>query len=191
MNGVLVSSCNAIHLLHTSCGSVSGLTRYGNSITLPLPNLIAQLVFYILPNFVQTCFLFCFCKATSDSAKPPFFVVQTERMYIHMFGASLCKVNICLGFHCVLIGFPAVFLFCVFIFDDYSLILKCRGIDWHKYFFYFLEKPWIHTACWNVITVRFFNPLLAGIQNLAKKRRIWITSNLNYLWSDTDNLLLV
>lgn len=47
MNGVVLWSC-AINLLHTSSSSVSGLARCGNSIPLPLPNLVAQLAILLL-----------------------------------------------------------------------------------------------------------------------------------------------
>lgn len=62
MNGVVLWSCHAINSLQTSFGSISGLARYGNSITLPLPNLVAKLAIVLLSvlcgHYSTNCFDF-------------------------------------------------------------------------------------------------------------------------------------
>lgn len=64
MNGVVLWSCHAINLLQMSSGSISGLARYGNSITLPLPNLVAKLAIVLLSvlcsHYSTSSFRFCF-----------------------------------------------------------------------------------------------------------------------------------
>lgn len=106
MNGVVLLSCYAIKLLHTSSGSISGWARCGNSITLPLPNLVAKLALRLRSTLCghhsaiqMKAVFFFFSQINCSSCRSPSFIrvfltfiVQT---YIHMFGDSLCKVNIC------------------------------------------------------------------------------------------------
>ena len=53
MNGLVLWSCYAINLLHTSSSCFSESARRGNSITLPLPNLVAKLAMLLCSVFVR------------------------------------------------------------------------------------------------------------------------------------------
>lgn len=97
----------------------SGLARCANSITPPLPNLVAKLaillrsvlcghnsaiqmkvVLIIFANPVLVLSIPSIHRCVFD------IYVQT---YIHLFGDSLCKANICHilpDVHCVFIGYP-------------------------------------------------------------------------------------
>lgn len=81
MNGVVLWSC-AINLLHTSSRSVSGLARCGNSITLPLPNLVAQLAILLLSVLCSNYSAFIFSSSCqSISVCVLTFIVQTQIIY--------------------------------------------------------------------------------------------------------------
>lgn len=74
MNRVVLLSWSAITVLHTSSGSISGLC--GNSITLPLPNLVAKLAKLLLCgrySAIRTKVYFSFfffCKSTAHPVHP-------------------------------------------------------------------------------------------------------------------------
>lgn len=95
-----------LNLLHPRSDSISGLARCGNSITLPLPNLVAKLArtlldvvrplqhsFFFLSLFV--CLFVFLCKPPlmlSACLIHPWHLLCTHRTYFHMFGDSLCQV---------------------------------------------------------------------------------------------------
>lgn len=112
MTGVVLWSCYAINLLHTSSGSISGLARCGDSITLPLPNLVAKLAILLCSvlcghySAIQMkLFSFFFCKSTAHPVNPFHSSVCLWHLlcrHIFTFGDSLCNVNICCVARCLL-----------------------------------------------------------------------------------------
>lgn len=108
-----------------SSGSISGLARCGNSITLPLPNLVAKLAIllrsvlcghYSAIQMKAVLFLIfwlqilCSSCQSLSSISVFFDIYRADTEHIFMcFGDSLCKVNICHvlpDVHCVFIGYP-------------------------------------------------------------------------------------
>lgn len=143
MNGVVLWSCHAINLLQMSSGSISGLARYGNSITLPLPNLVAKLAIVLLSvlcgHYSTSCFLFLFFFAHPVSFISVLltFIVQTQNMYLHLVtaytkwtSATYCHVfTVCSKV--ILNRFNFIFVcVCIIVHVDFSPNL--RRLSWQK-----------------------------------------------------------
>lgn len=139
MTGVVLWSC-AINLLLTSSSSVSGLARYGNSITLPLPNLVAKLAIllrsvlcghysdFIFLFFCSSCLFLSFISVCLLK-----FIVQTQIIYSCVWWLPMQSEHLPFIARCSLcvhrlssIGFILFLCVCIIVHVDFSLMSHDR-----------------------------------------------------------------
>lgn len=180
MNGVVLWSCHAINLLHTSSGSISGLARCGNSITLPLPNLVAKLAILLRSvlcghhSAIRSKAVLIVLQIHCSSRRIPLsfisvfltFIVRTQNIYSHVWWRPMQSEHLPRVARCSLCAHRLssidfiLFLcvcacVCIIVHVDFSLNLRWRS--WRKRvwsgrtLFYYWQSS--HTAPMNVIGV--------------------------------------